>query len=772
MIVALIAALLQLSVQTAGDATGDAMAAELARYFGFGPMQIYKLQPGIDELRLADMNADGRTDIVLWNGYQSRVEVLLQPGPDSTTLPAPQPAQDTNDLPSKGPMRLINVPVTQRVASLVTADVTGDGRNDLVAFGEPKELVVIAGMPGGAFAPAVTHRAPEGNPRGGCLCVGDFDADRRSDVALLGDEVVLLFLQKSEGGLGEPLRLVHGIPQALLLATADLDGDGRDDLLLGANDETYGVHVRLQEPDGMLGPQRRAAVPLLRSLTVSKANGGDEILAVQQSTGRLKRYRWGPRPDSSGGGGGWPELLYYFPALGKSKQRPLAVGDVTGDGLPDVVAADVDSAQLVLFVQSAGRLVPGVAYPGLVKAVDVQVADVDGDGAGEVLSVSTEEKLIGVSRYEDGRLSFPAPFPSEGEPFVAAVGKLTRGGSAHLAYVSRVEGKLALRVAPLAASGRRAASAVDDAAPRGTLVELSGLKDDPAGLRFADLDQDGRNDLLLFVRFGGAQAYLQGADGAFVQLSGAQTREAMLKDATPAAFDLVDVTGDGKPEALLAQRNLARAMRVRDGRWSVVDQYNPESADAELTGLAALPGPSRSQPQIVAYDRKAQDLLAFRRRADGAYTVAETVPVGGFDVTAMVALRLGESTGLIVADARRLALYAPGQAASGLIELATYETQVKGARLADAVPGDFNHDGVRDVALVDVGKAFIEIVTTLPSGGYARATRFQVFQGKRFSEAPTGQREPREMLAGDVTGDGVDDLVVLTHDRVIVYPSQ
>jgi len=28
------------------------------------------------------------------------------------------------------------------------------------------------------------------------------------------------------------------------------------------------------------------------------------------------------------------------------------------------------------------------------------------------------------------------------------------------------------------------------------------------------------------------------------------------------------------------------------------------------------------------------------------------------------------------------------------------------------------------------------------------------------------------VLAGDVTGDGIDDIVLVVHDRVIVYPGQ
>ena len=85
---------------------------------------------------------------------------------------------------------------------------------------------------------------------------------------------------------------------------------------------------------------------------------------------------------------------------------------------------------------------------------------------------------------------------------------------------------------------------------------------------------------------------------------------------------------------------------------------------------------------------------------------------------------------------------------------------------------DVNHDGVRDVVAVDMGKAALEVLTTLPDGGLVNALRFQVFQGRRFTDQPDTHGEPREVLAGDVTGDGIDDMVLIVHDRVIVYPGQ
>jgi hypothetical protein len=51
------------------------------------------------------------------------------------------------------------------------------------------------------------------------------------------------------------------------------------------------------------------------------------------------------------------------------------------------------------------------------------------------------------------------------------------------------------------------------------------------------------------------------------------------------------------------------------------------------------------------------------------------------------------------------------------------------------------------------------------------ALRFPVFEGRLF-ESERGGREPREVLVADVTGDQRDDIALLVHDRVIIYPQE
>jgi hypothetical protein len=762
----------------------DLRRTSLARHFGFGPMQIYKVRPAIMQLKLADLKGDGRLGVALWNPKQSRIELFFQADRDAPAPPAA--VLERNELADRGPLRREHVPVPYRLAAMEVGEFTGDDRPDIVFFGEPRELVILPGRREGGFGSPVAMRAPEGNPRPGALAVGDFNSDGRQDVALLGENVLLLFLQKEGGGLSKPLRHVHNVPRTLLMLPADLNGDGRDDLIIGVDDDEFGAIVFLQDASGALGAVQRVRTPKLRSITVARTAGGDDIFSVEAQTERLRHLRWETPAQVAPGEGDWPMWLYSYPVQSRSRQQPVAVGDVTGDGLADVVAVDPDAAQMILFEGSPTGLRPGVAFPGLMKTLDVSIADLDGDGSGELLLVSAEEKTIGVSEYREGRLTFPAAHPrfAGGKPLAAVVGSMSASDArpSHLAYVAVVKTP--------GGDESREVTALHVVPPEGDpqVLEIPELRDE-AALRFADVNQDGRSDLLLFVRFSPLITFLQGPDGRFERLEGAATRSELVKDATIEGFDLADVNGDGKPEVLLAQKNMARALAVREGRWTVIDQYNPEAAEAEITGVAALPpgvvmagppsgagagGATGRAPVLALYDRKAGEVLVFAAREDRSYAVVQGMRVGPFELRAMQAapLAAGGRAALLMADARKLAVLVPQERAATLVEKHSYETDLKDVNPSDAALGDLNGDGVRDVVLVDTAKAYLEILTTLPDGDLAKVMHFQVFQGKRFSEEPERGGEPREVLVGDVTGDGIDDLVLIVHDRLIVYPGQ
>jgi hypothetical protein len=108
-----------------------------------------------------------------------------------------------------------------------------------------------------------------------------------------------------------------------------------------------------------------------------------------------------------------------------------------------------------------------------------------------------------------------------------------------------------------------------------------------------------------------------------------------------------------------------------------------------------------------------------------------------------------------------------------MTELDGYETPIKDGFLHDVVSGDLNADGRRDLVFLETGKAYVDLVTFEKPHRLVAANRWQVFEERTFRQRRQIEvPEPREAIVVDVTGDGRADLVIVVHDRVIVYPQE
>jgi hypothetical protein len=86
------------------------------------------------------------------------------------------------------------------------------------------------------------------------------------------------------------------------------------------------------------------------------------------------------------------------------------------------------------------------------------------------------------------------------------------------------------------------------------------------------------------------------------------------------------------------------------------------------------------------------------------------------------------------------------------------------------VIGYLNGDGQPDVAVIDTQSQMIDILNYTIAGGLRHAVHFKIFEAKTLVSEERAGTEPREAVIADVTGDGRQDLILLSQDRVLVYP--
>ena len=179
-------------------------------------------------------------------------------------------------------------------------------------------------------------------------------------------------------------------------------------------------------------------------------------------------------------------------------------------------------------------------------------------------------------------------------------------------------------------------------------------------------------------------------------------------------------------------------------------------------------------PSIFLLDAEHKQLTLCERDATGVWGVTRNVelPVSGFSGLQTVALGSTNATDIAFLGQNAVAWLPLTGEVWEFETLDGYDTPIKGGNLNDVTTGDLNNDGRKELVFLETAKNYLDIVSFNPRHKLVPATRWQVFEQHTFRGSPDALPEPREALAVDVTGDKKNDLVVVVHDRLLVYPQE
>ena len=310
-----------------GDGKNDAVVAnfldnDVSVFLGdgngsFQPQVKYNTGTGPTWVATGDLRHGGHLDLVVANQTANTVSVLLNNG-DGT--------YQTH----------VDYPTANGPSSLAIGDLNGDGKLDLAAACSASNTVsILMGNGDGSFQ-AHSDLGVGLSPQG--ITMGDFNGDGKVDLAVVnsGDSTISILINNGNGTFGGPAPIVlqsSRFYQYTSIATADLNGDGKLDLVVGGFRAE--LAVLLGNGDGTF--QLPVYYAGGSSIAIADFNGdGFPDVATASDTGAIL---------SLGNGDGTFQPSTQFPT-GNSflDSGSVAVGDFNGDGKPDLLVANGSSS--------------------------------------------------------------------------------------------------------------------------------------------------------------------------------------------------------------------------------------------------------------------------------------------------------------------------------------------------------------------------------------------------------------------------------------------